>query len=75
MAIGLSLEEIMPKKVLGAFAREAAKSIKAESDLDHLRKMLTKVSVETALNAEHDKHLGYQKHQSRASARNGCSSK
>ncbi len=38
----------MPKKVLEAFAREAAKSIKAESDLDDLRKMLTKVSVEKA---------------------------
>lgn len=65
----------MPKKALEAFSREAAKSIKAESELDDFRKMLTKVSVETALNAEHDKHLGYQKHQSRASARNGCSSK
>ncbi|WP_157618724.1 hypothetical protein [Vibrio sp. HI00D65] len=37
------------KKVLEAFAREAAKSINTESDLDVFRKMLTKVTVETAL--------------------------
>nr|WP_276208037.1 transposase [Vibrio neptunius] len=30
--------------------------------------MLTKVTVETALNAELDEHLGYQKHQSRTSS-------
>ncbi len=40
----------MDKKALEAFAREAAKSIKTESDLNNFRKMLTKVTVETALN-------------------------
>ncbi|MFZ3410242.1 transposase [Vibrio chagasii] len=30
--------------------------------LDDLLKMLTKVPVETALNAELDEHLGYEKH-------------
>lgn len=67
----------MDKKALEAFAREAAKSIKTESDLDDFRKMLTKVTVETALNAELDEHLGYQKHQSRTSSnsRNGFSGK
>ncbi|HHX8684082.1 IS256 family transposase [Vibrio diabolicus] len=67
----------MDKKALEAFAREAAKSIKTESDLDGFRKMLTKVTVETALNAELDEHLGYQKHQSRTSSnsRNGYSGK
>ena len=49
----------MDKKALEAFTREAAKSIKTESDLDDFRKMLTKVTVETALNAELDEHLGY----------------
>ncbi len=34
-----------------------AKSIKTESDLDDFRKMLTKVTVETALNAELDSNL------------------
>lgn len=67
----------MDKKALEAFAREAAKSIKTESDLDDFRKMLTKVTVETALNAELDEHLGYQKHQSRtnSNSRNGYSGK
>ncbi|WP_340642602.1 IS256 family transposase [Photobacterium damselae] len=67
----------MDKKALEAFAREAAKSIKTESDLDDFRKMLTKVTVETALNAELDEHLGYQKYQSRTSSnsRNGYSGK
>ncbi|EGR0696478.1 IS256 family transposase, partial [Vibrio parahaemolyticus] len=67
----------MDKKALEAFAREAAKSIKTESDLDDFRKMLTKVTVETALNAELDEHLGYHKHQSRTSSnsRNGYSGK
>lgn len=40
----------MDKKALETFAREAAKSIKTESGLDDFRKMLTKVTVETALN-------------------------
>ena len=48
----------MVKKALEAFAREAAKSIKTESDLDDSWKLLTKVTVETALNAELDGHLG-----------------
>ncbi|EEZ40091.1 IS256 family transposase [Photobacterium damselae] len=67
----------MDKKALEAFAREAAKSIKTESDLDDFRKMLTKVTVETALNAELDEHLGYQKHQARtnSNSRNGYSGK
>lgn len=67
----------MDKKALEAFAREAAKSIKTESDLDDFRKMLTKVTVETALNAELDEHLGYQKYQPRTSSnsRNGYSGK
>lgn len=67
----------MDKKALEAFAREAAKSIKTESDLDDFRKMLTKVTIETALNAELDEHLGYQKHQSKTSSnfRNGYSGK
>ena len=41
----------MNKKELEAFAREAAKSIKSEKDLNDFRQMLTKVTIETALNA------------------------
>ena len=52
----------MNPKDLEAFAKEAAKDIKTEKDLDDFRRMLTKVTVEAALNAELDDHLGYEKH-------------
>jgi putative transposase len=53
----------MNKKDLEAFAREAAKTLKTEKDLTDFRAMLTKVTVEAALNAELDDHLGYSKHE------------
>lgn len=63
----------MNPKDLEAFAKEAAKGIKTEADLDSFRKMLTKVTVEAALNAELDEHLGYEKHSESQStnSRNG----
>lgn len=66
----------MDKKVLEAFAGEAAKSIKTESDLGDFRRMLTKVTVESALNTELDDHLGYERHatQPGSNSRNGYSS-
>lgn len=51
----------MNKKELEAFAKQAAKGIKTEADLNDFRAMLTKVTVEAALNAELEHHLGYQK--------------
>lgn len=65
------------RKELEAFAREAAKSIKTERDLSEFSQMLTKITVETALNAELDAHLGYDKHQpsTTENSRNGYSSK
>lgn len=67
----------MNPKDFEAFAKEAAKSIKTESDLDTFRQMLTKVTVEAALNAELDEHLGYDKHaqSTNANSRNGKSRK
>ena len=68
----------MNKKELEAFAREAAKTIRTENDLNEFRKMLTKVTVETAPNAELDDHLGYDKHNksnANSNSRNGYSSK
>lgn len=67
----------MNKQEIEAFAREAAKGIKTEKDLNDFRQMLTKVTIETALNAELDEHLGYEKHQSsdKANSRNGYTSK
>ncbi|RLA52345.1 MAG: IS256 family transposase, partial [Gammaproteobacteria bacterium] len=41
----------MNKEDLEAFAREAAKTLKTEQDLNDFRAMLTKVTVEAALNA------------------------
>ena len=67
----------MNKKELEAFAREAAKSIKTEKDLSDFSRILKKVTVETALNAELDEYLGYDKHESsdNSNSRNGHSSK
>ena len=67
----------MNKQQLEAFAREAAKSIKTESDLNDFRQMLSKVTIETALNTELDEHLGYEKngHSPSGKKRNGSTSK
>ncbi|WP_197485273.1 MULTISPECIES: transposase, partial [unclassified Vibrio] len=67
----------MDKKALEAFAKEAAKGIKSPEDLTEFSQMLKKITVEAALNAEMDEHLGYEKHQQSKSknSRNGKSSK
>lgn len=67
----------MNQKELEAFAREAAKGIKTQKDLNSFSQMLTKITVEAALNAELEEHLGYEKHQQSAggNSRNGFSSK
>lgn len=67
----------MNKKELEAFAKEAAKGIKTPEDLNEFSQMLKKITVEAALNAEMDEHLGYEKHQKSTSSnsRNGKSSK
>ena len=52
----------MKKDDLEAFAREAAKGLKTQEDLNDFQRMLTKVTVEAALIAELDDHLGYSKH-------------
>ena len=67
----------MNKKELEAFAKEAAKGIKTEKDLAEFSQMLTKITVEAALNAELDEHLGYEKHAQSESgnSRNGLSRK
>jgi putative transposase len=67
----------MNKQELEAFAKRAAKGIKSEDDLNDFRAMLTKVTVEAALNAELEHHLGYQKNEKTLTnnSRNGYSSK
>ena len=58
-------------------AQAAAKNIKTEADLNEFRQMLTKITVETALNAELDDHLGYSKHEvsDASNSRNGTTRK
>jgi transposase-like protein len=67
----------MNKKELQAIAQAAAKNIKTEEDLNVFRQMLTKITVETALNVELENHLGFGKgEQSEAgNNRNGYTSK
>lgn len=67
----------MKKEDLLAIAKEAAKNIKTEHDLSQLTKMLSKITIEAALNAELDDHLGYDKNEITASdnSRNGYTSK
>ena len=67
----------MKKEELQAIAQAAAKNIKTEADLNEFRQMLTKITVEAALNAEIDDHLGYSKHEQSdtGNSRNGHTSK
>ena len=53
----------MKKKGLQAFAQSAARNIKTEEDLKGFRQMLTKITVEAALKAELDDHLGFDEHE------------
>ncbi|ELC99738.1 hypothetical protein WIC_04849 [Escherichia coli KTE112] len=54
-----------------------AKGLKTEADLNQFSRMLTKLTVETALNAELTDHLGHEKNapKSGSNTRNGYSSK
>ncbi len=40
-----------------------AKNIKTEDHLKDFHQMLTKITVEAALNAELDDHLGFERHE------------
>ena len=64
---------------LQELANEFAKDIKTQHDLNDFSKMLTKLTVETALNAELTEHLGYETHQNSPedvkNARNGTTKK
>lgn len=67
----------MNEKQLHALAAEFAKTLKTPEDLNQFSRMLKKITVEAALNAELTDHLGYEKHQPRKgkNARNGYTSK
>jgi len=59
--------------------KELAKGIKTQTDLKEMTRGLMKVVLESALNAELDEHLGYERHekapQRKANTRNGRSQK
>ncbi|KFC77188.1 IS256 family transposase [Buttiauxella agrestis] len=67
----------MDEKKLKALAAELAKGLKTEADLNAFSRMLTKLTVETALNAELTDHLEHEKNapKSGSNTRNGYSSK
>lgn len=58
-------------------ACELAKNLKTPGDLNQFERLLKKISVEAALNAEMSHHLGYEKNQPKpgAGSRNGYSTK
>jgi putative transposase len=67
----------MDEKKLKALATELAKGLKTEADRNQFSRMLTKLTIETALNAELTDHLGHEKNapKSGSNTRNGYSSK
>lgn len=67
----------MDENKLKALASELAKGLKTEADLNQFSRMLTKLTVETALNAELTDHLGHEKNAPKkgSNTRNGYSSK
>lgn len=67
----------MDEKKLRALAAELAKGLKTEADLNQFSRMLTKLTVETTLNAELTDHLGHEKNTPKtgSNTRNGYSSK
>lgn len=73
------MEAAMDQEKLKALAAELAKDIKTEKDLGALTQQLIKLTVETALNAELNEHLGYEKHalagRNSGNSRNGSSKK
>ncbi|HFC9864601.1 TPA: IS256 family transposase, partial [Escherichia coli] len=67
----------MDDKQLQALANELAKNLKAPEDLSQFDRLLKKISVEAALNAELTHHLGHEKNQPKSgtNSRNGYSTK
>lgn len=67
----------MDKNAMLALAKELAKNLKTEADLNAFSLALKKLTIETALNAELSAHLGHEKHELRSGSnvRNGSTSK
>jgi len=73
------MSKMMDKNKLQALAQELAKDIKTPQDLSEFSAYLTKLTVEAALNAEMEHHLGYDKYaaegKNKGNSRNGYSTK
>jgi transposase-like protein len=52
----------MNTKELEVFAKKATRSIKTLEDLNDFCRMLNKITIEAASNADMEEHLGYEKH-------------
>lgn len=67
----------MKDEAMLALAKELAKNLKTEADLNNFSRALKKLTVETALNAELTNHLGYEKNSPRTgkNARYGYTTK
>lgn len=67
----------MDENKLKALAAELDKGLKTEADLNQFSRMLTKLTVETALNAELTNHPGHEKNAPKkgSNTRDGYSSK
>ena len=78
MRVTMREYDTMEQAQLQALAKDLAKSIKTEADLKQLSQLLLKMTVEAALNAELDDHLGYDRHAKTpevGNSRNGYMSK
>lgn len=73
------MDAVVDERKLKELVSELAKQVKTEKDLGELSDQLTKMTVEAALGAEMDDHLGYEKHapegRNTGNSRNGKSSK
>ena len=73
------METHVDENLIRQLAKKIAKDIKTEADLGDFSKLLKKIVVETALDAELTEHLGYDKHNPQGNgsgnSRNGKSSK
>ena len=62
MSVPFGTANNMPHPELERLAGELAKHIKSEQDIAALSRQLLKLTVESALKAELDEHLGYERH-------------
>lgn len=73
------MEPAVKNSKINELVAELAKNVKTEKDLGALSAQLTKMTVEAALGAEMEQHLGYEKHavegRNSGNSRNGSSPK